>query len=159
MGFTAGFCMANLPNGVLSPRMSMRLWVGAVLAATLLAPLHEGLAMGAPVMVAIGKQAPLGEFGVTLNRAALSGSEITIAYSVRNIGPAPAPLAKFPVLWLEDRKGGVLAVTEDSPRDRTLAPGETQVRAARFTLPKGAADPMSWLVRFGGEMGARSTLR
>lgn len=137
----------------------MRLCVAAGLAAVLLAPWHKGFAMGAPVMVAIGKQAPLGEFGLTLNRATLAGCEITIAYSVKNIGPTPAPLARLPALWLEDRKGALLAAAEDSARERILAPGETAIRAARFALPRGAADPMAWLLRVGGELGPRSTLR
>lgn len=142
----------------MSSDISIRLYVAA-LAATFIAPLDKGLAMGAPVMVEIGKQAPLGEFAVTLNRATLSGSVIAINYSVKNIGPGFAPLTRLPALWLEDRKGGELAAAEDSARDGTLASGETAIRAARFELPLGAADPMAWLLRVGGASGPRITLR
>lgn len=131
----------------------------AMLALALLMPIEKVFAMSPPVLVAIGKQAPLGEFSATVDRATLSGSVITIGYSVRNIGPSPAPLAGFPKLWLEDRKGGALGATQDTARDGMLAPGATASRTVRFTLPPGAVDPMAWLLRFGGEMGARSTLR
>jgi hypothetical protein len=135
-----------------------RLCVAAVLAAMLPAHAHKAFAM-VPVLVQIGTEAPLGEFGVTLNRATLSGSVIEISYSVKNIGPTPAPLARFPALWLMDRKGGEVAASEDSARDHTLAPGETVIRAARFRLTPGTADPMAWLLRLGGAAGARITLR
>ena len=137
----------------------LRLGVAAAVAVTLIAPVPKVFAMSPAVMVLIGKQAPLGEFGVTLDRATNTGSEIAIGYSVRNIGTKPAPLTDFPALWLEDRKGALLAPGEDSTRDRILAPGETAIRAARFSLPQGSVDPMAWLVRVGGALGPRITLR
>jgi hypothetical protein len=114
-----------------------------------------------PAIYAIGTEAALGEFSVTLNHVdAQNGMVIDIAYTVKNISPAPAPLSHFPALHLENGKGGVIdAVAAGIDVSRMLAPGEYLSARARFRIPKGTADPLAWLLRLGGDESPRITLR
>ena len=117
----------------------------------------------------IGTAAALGDFSVTLDNVAIgSGSEksahgaiLSIQYTVQNISPAAVALARFPLMQLQDRSGGLYEVISGGQTHpaRILAPGQKVTGSARFQIPPDAADPLGWLLRLGGEQGPRITLR
>jgi hypothetical protein len=115
----------------------------------------------------IGTPAALGDFSLTLDRASIAADSgtgdvvIVIAYTIQNISPKPASLARFPGLCLEDRKGAIydaIATTKTVP-EPDLSPGQTVTGTARFSVPSGLGDPMALLLRLGGDQAPRVTLR
>ncbi len=118
-----------------------------------------------PAIYRVGAPAALGDFSVTLDQAKLvtdakGGRTITIHYTIRNISPTPAPLARMPAFHLQDSAGhSYAAITGPRPAERQLAPGEARVAAVSFRVPKAAADPLAWLLMLGSDQAPGITLR